>query len=250
VGWFEAFGTSDIGKRVKNEDSISLLPEYYFFAVADGMGGHRGGEVASKEASFAIRRSIEEFLNPQNARHLNSQEIARHIKNAIMQAGNYLFLLGEKEQSLRGLGTTFSCVHLFGAKMTYAHLGDSRIYLQRKDRLRQLTSDHTLISEITLPFQKIPLNYKKMITKALGCGLNVEPTLKQEPFYPEDILLLCSDGLSDSLADSEIETILKEPHSAETAAKKLIETAKKKSGHDNISAIVIKILAPHDLSGQ
>ena len=245
---FEAYGKSDIGKRVQNEDLLSLLPEHHFFALADGMGGHNAGEVAAQEASLAVCRSVEEFLNP-NSLQLSKEEIRHHIKNAIIQAGNELFFLSQKDKLLKGMGTTFSCLYLHGKEATYAHIGDSRIYLLRKGKLKLLTKDHNLVSNLKLPSDQVPLNYKKMITKALGCGLNVEPTLSQKTFYPEDIFLLCSDGLSDYAQDSEIEEILIQSSSSKESSEKLIETAKKRGSRDNISVIVLKIKG-HDLSRQ
>lgn len=245
---FEAYGKSDIGGRVQNEDLLSILPKHHFFALADGMGGHSAGEVASEEASLAVCRSVEEFLNPRSLQ-LSKEEIARHIKNAIIQAGNELFFLSQKDERLKGMGTTFSCLYLHGSEATYAHIGDSRIYLLRKGKLKLLTTDHTLVSNLKLPADQVPLNYKKMITKALGCGLNVVPSISQKTFYPEDIFLLCSDGLSDYTKAEEIEKILIQSSSSKESSERLIETAKKRGSRDNISVIVLKIKG-HDLSRQ
>lgn len=240
---FDAYGLSDIGKRFQNEDFLSLLPEHNFFALADGMGGHNAGEIAAQEAMNAINHSVQEFLSPPTSSNLSSEEIARHIKNAIMQAGNHIFFLSQKDLELKGMGTTFSCLYLHNGQATYAHIGDSRIYRLRNAKLKLLTSDHSLISNFKLPADKVPSNYKKMITKALGCSLNVEPTLAQEPFEKGDTFLLCSDGLSDYTEDLEIEKILIDSPSSQKSTERLIETAKKKGSRDNISVIVLKIKA-------
>ncbi len=237
---FEAFGKSDIGKRAKNEDFLAILPEHNFFALADGMGGHSAGEVASKLANLAVQKSIREFLHPNNL-PLSKQEIAGHIKHAIMQAGNELFFLSQKHADYKGMGTTFSCLYLYDKFVTYAHIGDSRIYLFRQNQLQLLTSDHNLASNLNLPDSMVPLSYKKMITKALGCGLNAEPTLAQKTVFLNDVFLLCSDGLSDYVSKHDIEKILKKSNSMQQVSEKLIEKAKCQNSSDNISVIVLKI---------
>ena len=242
----DSFGLSDIGTiRPNNEDVIALLPSHNFFAIADGMGGHKAGEIAAKEATNELIAAIMEFFNPRVNTFFSQQQITLNIIKAIEKANKRVFTLGQENISFKGMGTTLCCLHLYHNWITYAHVGDSRIYLFRKNTLTQLTKDHSLISEMNQDHFSINKSlhhpYKNIITKAIGTNVNITPSINIEKYYPQDRFLMCTDGLSDYLSNEEISNIIQSSESNKTAVKKLIESAKNNGSRDNISGLLIEI---------
>ena len=243
----ESYGLSDIGTiRANNEDVIASLPSHRFFAIADGMGGHKAGEIASKEATNELIASIMELLSPKNKKSLSQKQIVLNLKEAIYKANRKVFSLGQENISFKGMGTTLCCLYLHKNNITYAHVGDSRVYLFRENNLKQLTKDHSLISDLQSSGQlnindDIPPNYKNIITKAIGIHIDINPSINFEKCYPKDRFLMCTDGLSDYLSNENISYIINSSASNKIAIKKLIEAAKKNGSRDNISGLIIEI---------
>lgn len=243
----ESFGLSDIGTiRPNNEDVIASLPSHNFFAIADGMGGHRAGEIAAKEATIELISSFMEFFSSNQNKLFSQKQITSNLIKAIEKANKRVFTLGQENLSFRGMGTTLCCLHIYHNWITYAHVGDSRVYLFRKDKLTQLTKDHSLLSELNSIYNPsinklAPLPYKNIITKAVGTNINVEPSIKIEKYHLNDRFLLCTDGLSDYISNEEISYILGTSQSVKIAIKKLIEAAKNNGSRDNISGLLIEI---------
>ena len=244
---FESYGYSDIGKtRNKNEDIIATLPSHNFFAIADGMGGHQAGEIAAKEATSEVCQSITKLLNPKEET-FSQDQIVNHLKLAITEANKKVFSLGQNNLKFKGMGTTLCCLYLYNNTVTYAHVGDSRIYLFRNKKLKQLTKDHSLAHELkssnkTEKNKNISPYYKNIITKAIGTTEIIKPEINFETFYPKDLYFMCTDGLSDFLLKDEIVDILKNLKSKKSAVEKLIDIAKKNGSRDNISLLLIEIL--------
>jgi protein phosphatase len=241
----ESFGHSDIGTvRPNNEDVIAHLPQHHFYVVADGMGGHKAGEVAAKEATDELCSVVSVNLNPKNP--LTQNEIVSHLQKAISAANKKVYFLGQENLQYKGMGTTICCAYFYKDTVTYAHVGDSRIYLWRQNSIRQLTVDHSLITQLKLSGQiaegeKLPPAYKNIITKAVGTSANIDPTINSEKYLPNDIFLMCTDGLSDYLSDKEITYILKNEEDKNSAVKRLIEAAKKNGSRDNISTLIVTV---------
>ncbi|KPK32354.1 MAG: hypothetical protein AMS24_04415 [Chlamydiae bacterium SM23_39] len=228
-----SYGFSDIGtSRSKNEDILTILKNHNFFMVADGMGGHKAGEVAAREATEEICNSI--YTNINIKEELSPKIIYNLLYLAISNANKRVFSLSKKNKSFDGMGTTLSCLHLSKNSFTYGHIGDSRIYLFRKNRLKQLTKDHSLIN--------ISTQKKNIITKAIGTCSYVQPEIKSKKIFSKDIFFMCTDGLSDYISSDEIMKILKNNSSQKKAVTTLIETAKKNGSSDNITAILIEVL--------
>lgn len=231
---WKSFGISDRGLiRTNNEDAWRELPSKNFFILADGVGGHNAGEVAASLAVESMCSSIEALSD-----HLPFDEISLFLREAIAQANQKVYAESLKHQEYAGMGTTLSCFLLTDESLIYAHIGDSRLYRFRKT-LEQLTQDHSLcqISRI----KKETQHKNNIITRAVGTYPYIYPDIGIIAVQPEDIYMLCSDGLSDSLDQKTIEAILSAPLSLEEIGKNLIEAALEKGGNDNITVLIVKI---------
>lgn len=236
---FLVYGLSDIGlSRSNNEDVWVAVPEQGFFALADGMGGHQAGEVAAKETISILLQSLESLKTRQ------SLELVRVLKKAIEDANQWVFHLSKEVEAYYGMGTTLCCLLWTQEAVIYAHVGDSRIYRLRKGKLELLTRDHSLFSEWLetgrLGEEKGELPSKNVLTKAVGTHAKVVPEIAFSAYEPDDLYLLCSDGLSDALSLREMETAFSEENLL-SSTKRLISLAKEKGASDNITALLVKI---------
>ena len=234
----EYFAATDIGNyRDKNED-------FYFcndnlFIVADGMGGHKAGEIASKTA---VENFVEYF---QNSLKNNSQDIQEFMISSLNFANSKVVKLSQREEDYSGMGTTFTGCFIDGNKAHVIHVGDSRLYLKNSREFKLLTSDHTIVGEL---FRKGLLTYeetfnhpqKNYLTNVLGMGDELTPDYFSFDLGENDIILLCSDGLNSMLRDTFILKIINQFKNPEKITKKLIYWAKNKGGLDNITIISIK----------
>jgi len=232
---FRSFGHSDIGLvRSNNEDVWSAIKECGFYILADGMGGHKAGEIAAQEAVRFVSASIEELYSSTEKRW-NIFELSSFSKLFIENANSWVHHLGKKKEKYRGMGTTL-CTLLFHEKsIIYGHVGDSRIYRLRQEKLDQLTHDHSLqnqlISEGRLSKESSkPFPYKNVLTRAIGTQTDVEAEIHIAPVDPHDVYLMCTDGLSDYVSDEEISRILNGHPTPKTKTENLIEKAKAGGG--------------------
>jgi PPM family protein phosphatase len=235
----EYFAATDIGNyRDKNED-------FYFcndnlFIVADGMGGHKAGEVASKNA---VKNFVEYF---QKNLKKNFQNIKEFMITGINFANSKVFKLSREEIDYSNMGTTFTGCYINGSKAHVIHAGDSRLYLKNCKEFKLLTSDHTMVGEL---FRKGLLTYEETfnhpqrnyLTNVLGTGDELIPDYFSFDLSENDIILLCSDGLNSMLRDAFISKIINQFKNPEKITEKLIYWAKNKGGLDNITIISIKI---------
>lgn len=241
-----AFGLTDIGLvRQNNEDYWAELPELGFYALADGMGGHRAGEVASKLAIETLCEVI------QNAFATDSDELSYEEAHGVMQlaiehTNRVVYEKGQSNPDFKGMGTTLCCLQFHRKGLIYAHVGDSRIYRLRKGRLEQITRDHSLLREM-IEMGQINENqaeefvYKNIITRAVGTESELEPSVHMADMQNHDIYLMCSDGLSDMLSVNEMEKILTKYETIEEAGTKLVKTAKEKGGYDNVTVVLMQV---------
>lgn len=241
----EVYAKSDIGKeREMNQDYFYISPpdsNINLYILADGMGGYQGGEVASKLATNTVKNYIENnFENTLKEK----DEILKLIKGAIEYANMVVYEKSKENKDLDGMGTTIEVCLIYNNKAYIGHVGDSRTYRLRGVFIRKLTTDHSyvekLIKDGTITKEQAVNHPKKnMITKALGCNLFVEPDVTVKGFIKDDILLLCSDGLTNMIDEDKIYDVIKED--VENAPDKLIKMANNSGGYDNITAIVIKM---------
>ncbi|MCI9039940.1 MAG: Stp1/IreP family PP2C-type Ser/Thr phosphatase [Clostridia bacterium] len=238
------FAKSDIGKaREINQDYYSIpKPEdnLQLFVLADGMGGYNGGEVASKLATESAKSYIEN--NFDKIEH-NKEAILELIKSAIEYANTVVFERSKQEQELEGMGTTLDICFIYNNKVYVGHVGDSRIYRIRGEIIRKLTKDHSYVQQLVedgkITREEAEHHPKKnMLLKALGCMDCVEPDLRARNYETGDVLLMCSDGLTNMVEEKEIYRVVKE--NAETAPEVLVDLANKAGGYDNITVVTIK----------
>ena len=228
---------SDIGKhREKNEDGY--LATSPVFAVADGMGGHLAGEVASSVALETIKRSLADI---PDAKHMS-----RRLTQSIEEANAAVFRRAEAEEKKRGMGTTLTVSVLLGNRFHVGHVGDSRAYLFRDGKLKQITEDHSWVAEMvkkgTLsPEQAETHPQRSILTRALGIGRAVHIDTSVLEVRPGDKILLCTDGLTGMLSDRQIEKIMNKPLDPQGTCQELVNAANQAGGHDNITTVVIEI---------
>ena len=236
---------TDIGNiRENNEDvlyssaePVGSLPN--LFLVADGMGGHKAGEIASGSA----KRFFLEYINMTPC---SNGELLDYIAEAVKHANKSVYDLSLSDPAYYGMGTTLSVCVIADDKVLIAHVGDSRIYLSKNDTLMQLTNDHTFVGEMVRAgqFSKEEAQRhpsKNALTRALGVERYVSADAPIASVESEDVLLLCSDGLSNMVSDNEISEILRSNLDVQDKADELIERAKKNGGIDNITVVVIQI---------
>ena len=238
------FASSDIGKaREINQDYYSIpKPEdsLQLFILADGMGGYNGGEIASSLATASAKSYIEN--NFDKIEH-NKEAILELIKNAIEYANMVVFEKSKQEPNLEGMGTTLDICFIYNNKVYVGHVGDSRIYRIRGEIIRKLTKDHSYVQQLVedgkITREEAEHHPKKnMLLKALGCTAMVEPDLRARNIETGDILLMCSDGLTNMVEEKEIYRVVRE--NPETAAQVLVELANAAGGYDNITVVIIK----------
>jgi PPM family protein phosphatase len=230
---------SDVGRqRSVNEDDLVVRPP--FFAVADGMGGARAGEVASAMAADA-------FEGESDSGEPAEAQLARILRDA----NRRIYQLAVTDESHRGMGTTLTAAKVHGDEISLAHVGDSRAYVLRDGRLEQLTSDHSLVAELERSGQLSPEAaehhpQRSIITRALGPEPDVEVDTYTVTGRDGDLFLLCSDGLTSMVSDEEVASILRSSDSLEGKADALVLAANQSGGKDNITVVLFRLAADVD----
>jgi PPM family protein phosphatase len=248
-----AAGLSDVGlQREHNEDSFVVLKEFDLFVVADGMGGHRAGDVASRIATETISEFFRTTANEDITWpfHFDTSltEEENRLLTGIRVANRQIFERSTRSREYHGMGTTVVSAMFSPAqqKMYIGHVGDSRCYRVRNGEIALLTRDHSLVNDYLLAMpdltdeQKSELP-KNVITRALGMQDNVVVDLQRDEPRPGDVYVLCSDGLSGMVSDDDIRLIVAGTSDVREACRKLIYRANERGGEDNITAILVKI---------
>lgn len=248
-----AAGLSDVGlQREHNEDSYVVLKEYDLFVVADGMGGHRAGDVASKLATETISEFFKSTANDDVTWPFhfdtNLSEEENRLLTGIRVANRQIFERSTRSREYHGMGTTVVGAMFSERKgrMYIGHVGDSRCYRVREGRIQLLTRDHSLINDYLLAMPDLTEEQrselpKNVITRALGMQDQVVVDLQHDEPGPGDVYVLCSDGLSGMMTDEEIEKIVNQNPDIRDACKTLIALANEHGGEDNVTAVLIKI---------
>lgn len=233
---------TDVGKvRSNNEDAYCVTPR--LLAVADGMGGIQGGEVASRIAIDLVRDYP--FLE---------KDLSEGLGNAIRLANKQIFQAA-LQKKMEGMGTTLTTALIEGERAYVGHVGDSRLYLIRDGQIRQITADHSLVGEMVRngslsPDQAQQHPHRHLLTRALGTGDEVEVDLLSLDLTLDDVLLLCTDGLTSVATDHEIlDTVLKS-EDPQRAAESLVNLANQKGGPDNITVVTAYFLPPFRQGGR
>ena len=223
---------SDRGReRLRNEDSILADAETDVVILADGLGGHNAGEVASALAVKVTHEQILQGIRDAKGRMTDEKTglsgVSRIVERAVMHANSAIYAKAREETDCQGMGTTIVVCAFLRDMITTAHVGDSRLYRKREENFTQLTEDH-----FTWPW----------LDRALGIEEYVQVDVMEEETLPDDTYLLCSDGLTDMVTDESIQIILDEHNTdPDQAVRELVRTANENGGKDNISVILVKI---------
>ena len=248
----EFVALSDMGRlRNNNEDSVLAVPEHGLAVLADGMGGHNAGEIASRMAVTLIAQKLGEWL-PDN-RGASMRDLRRAMSVGVDAANRSIFEAANTNADYHGMGTTLVLAVVHQGEMVLGHAGDSRAYLWRGGELKQLTRDHSLLQEqidsglLTLAEAAMSGN-GNLVTRALGVEDIVLLDVQHRPIEDGDLYLLCSDGLTDMLDDEEIaeELAANAVLPTEMRAQRLIDLANGHGGRDNISVALIHASEKND----
>ncbi len=241
-----AFGLTAVGRRrEKNEDAFLVDPGMRLFAVADGMGGHAAGEIASRIAVDTLEDAMRGHgFDPEAA---GAQDASRVLEASIAEANRRICDSIQFHDEQRGMGTTLVALVALPDKAVLAHVGDSRAYLVRRGKLSRLTSDHSWVNEqVKLGLltdddaQRHPM--RNIVTRALGSRPDVAMDLLVQDAVSGDVFLLCSDGLNTMLTDAEIRAILeRNTGRPEAACRALVEAANSRGGEDNVTVVVVQV---------
>lgn len=245
-------GACDIGrKRKANQDSIYLPSETRLAIVADGMGGHAGGEVASK---MAVDTMVDYFHQTADQQPLTwPYKVERDLRGpvnrmvtSVMLANLEIFEKAQRESEYKGMGTTAVAIYFLEDHVIIGHVGDSRVYRLRREELTQLTEDHSLINDY-IKMKRVTAEeaetwpHKNVIVRALGMKDSVQVDIITEVPRIGDVYLLCSDGLTGMVPDDQMTHMLRSEPDLDTSVEKLIDAANEEGGIDNISVVLARI---------
>jgi len=245
---------TDVGRKRKgNEDSLMANPEQGLFVVADGMGGHAAGEVASKVAVDSINEFVcltggdEEITWPFGLDEGISYD-GNRLKTAIRYANRKVLDAVMEKAEYEGMATTVAAILVDGATVNLAHVGDSRVYLYRDGELKQLTSDHSWVNEqlesgIISADQARSHPLRNVVTRALGGKADLQVDMQSHTLRAGDVLLMCSDGLTTMVPDDEIARVLAEAAGdIQAAGTNLVAAANARGGEDNITVVLLQFV--------
>lgn len=224
------YGATDIGLvRETNQDNFYIDTEGKWAVIADGMGGHNGGETASAMAVEEIKKSMAQGVG---------------LKESIVNANAMVYKKAADSPELMGMGTTVVLCEVLGGRVNIAHVGDSRAYLYKDHKLKQITTDHSIVQQLidsgTITSEQARFHpQRNLITRAVGTEKNILVDYNTLDFGENDCILICSDGLSSYVDEKDILDILKNTKSRE-AVDKLIDAANEGGGKDNITVVLIK----------
>lgn len=248
-------GQTDIGSvRDHNEDAIAIDSDIALAILADGMGGHLGGEMASAITVSTIKDIVVEKVKSLASEKADTNTIysaeSLLIQDAVTQANTRVHESAEANPQYHGMGTTVVVAMFYNDRFTVAHVGDSRLYRLRNGMLKQITRDHSLMQELIergfyTPEQARDSLNKNLVTRAIGIDSAVNIDIQEDIAMIDDIYLLCSDGVNDMLTDKQIKSVLiQNIDDLENAASEIIHLANSHGGKDNISAILVKPIKP------
>jgi protein phosphatase len=235
-----AAAASDVGRRRRmNEDAYSLAAEDGLFIVADGMGGHSAGHIASELAAREVFRTV------ADAAHAEGRTPTDRLRGAVGNANDAILAASKTRDEWTGMGTTLVALLAVGDRAALAHVGDSRAYLVRRGRVRQLTDDHSLVGELQRRGELTPdaareHPHRHVLTRALGVRRGVEADLAELTLAVGDVFVLCTDGLTTHVRDEELAEIVAGEDDPQVAAKALVDLANARGGEDNVTVVIVR----------
>lgn len=248
----EIFGRTDVGKiRTNNEDNFLIEEDIGLFIVADGMGGHSSGEVASKMAVDVTRDSVKKFISNEQKSiigKLNSQysERTNQLASSVRLSNQIIYESARATPQNQGMGTTIDCVLVQKDKISIAHVGDSRVYMVRANGLRQLTEDHSLTADqvrkgLLKQEEAEKSNLKNILTRAVGVDASTEVDMVEIEGQDGDYLIACTDGLNKMVSDQEILKSVSDMKTPKMIAEHLVDLANAAGGVDNTTVAVAQL---------
>ena len=252
-GKLRCVGLTDTGRvREHNEDTIGTDADIGVVVLADGMGGYKAGEVASGITVRTVLGLLKDSIEREDlTRHDEASGLSRPgilLRDAIQRANKVIYQTAKTQANCEGMGTTVVAGLFFDDRLTVAHVGDSRLYRLREGRLEQVTRDHSLLQELVArgfytPEEAQRAAAKNYVTRALGVEPAVEVEITEVPAAKDDVYLLCSDGLSDMVDDTDIQlTINTFGANLETVARQLVQLSNENGGRDNVSVVLVRVL--------
>ena len=245
-------GVTDMGRvRTNNEDCYKIVEPLQLFVLSDGMGGEAHGEIASAMAVETVVNHCLDIESNPAARVIgrvdpNWSDRTRRLSTAVHLANKNIFKSAEEDPDRHGMGATLTAAWIDGAKLSIAHVGDSRAYLLRSGSLLQLTRDHSLVAEqvrrgILTAAEADESEMQSVLLRALGAQAEIEVDAEEHTLFPRDILLLCSDGLTRVVTEPEIAGTLQAETDPTRASEKLVALANERGGPDNISVVAVRL---------
>jgi protein phosphatase len=234
-----AAARTDVGRRRPgNEDCFAVAPELGLYLVADGMGGHSGGRLASQLATQAAVTALRTLEGA-------TATLTDKLRYAVAAANREIFATAQQKTELAGMGTTLVALLAGGERIALAHVGDSRAYLVRSGRIRQLTDDHSLVAELVRRREISPRAarehpHRHVLTRALGVRRQAEADLAELTPAPGDVFVLCSDGLTTHVGDDELTKVVCDGTDLEAVCDRLIDLANSRGGEDNITVVLVR----------
>jgi len=231
-------GITDIGlHRKRNEDQFFIDEDRRIFVVCDGMGGHKGGDVASRLAVETIQENLVFSV---------ADQIIPSLQSVAKLANQIIWEKGQSDEALYEMGTTLTVAVIHDGSIVVAHVGDSSLYLFKEDQLIKVTQDHTLAQQMfsdgVLKSEDMRSNvYNHVLTRAVGVESQVELDIYQEEIQTGDWVLMCTDGLTDLLEDDAIRELIKAANDPQKAAQELLNLALSKGGYDNITIVLLRV---------
>lgn len=237
-------GLTDNGlSRENNQDSlfVSDIFDLPLYIVADGMGGHNAGEIAS---GIAVETIKDVFLNNKESLELK-ENIIKTIKDSISEANKRIFFKALGSPECSGMGTTLTMCYIYDKEIYIGHIGDSRAYFIKDSNIEQVTEDDSLVNELikngSITAEEAKTHpQRNVITKALGTSIDIEVDIYTMGYEEGDILIICSDGLSNMVKEKNVLNIIESEDNVNLACQGLIDLAKKNGGSDNITLIIVK----------
>lgn len=246
----ESAGITDIGKKRKNnEDTLYLDDDLGLYIVADGMGGHLAGEVASKLVVETIRDYLTRFKERDDVEELedtdaNLSKEANRLISGVKLANRGVYQVAKNNESYHGMGSTVSAVYFTNDTVISANVGDSPVYLVQKGKIKLLSVIHNVLAEQTAKNPEaaklLGAEFRHILTRAIGADETVSPDIYEIEFFDGDVITISSDGLSDKVSPDEILNIVK-GETPEIACQTLVDLANMRGGDDNITVIVLKV---------
>ncbi len=238
------FGRTDTGRvRAHNEDSFCILPEQSMMIVADGMGGHNAGEVASRVAIESMVNHLEK--NALRKATGNHEEIRHLMIQGLRKTNQTVINMAKKNEQYSGMGCTFIIGYVNKGFLYLCHVGDVRCYIYRNHALKQITTDHTYAAEVTKKLEKDPnfdqttsIPARNIVSRAVGFPFHEDPETHITPIQTDDRILLCSDGLWSMIEDDKLSELIRQSQNPEDACDTFVEQANQAGGKDNITAAI------------